>query len=102
MLTIDVDPSSRTLRPSGEIDMATAPKFLEALQEARATGERIVVDLGEITFIDSMGLHALISTAMSLDGAAPLVLERVPPFVIRLLKIVGMDELSSLEIRSAE
>jgi anti-anti-sigma factor len=101
-LTLRFDSSTGTLHPSGEIDVSTAPRLLQGLEEARATGRQIVVDFGEVTFIDSMGLHALIRTAVSLDGAAPLVLERVSPFIVRLLKIVGMDELSSLEIRSAE
>jgi anti-anti-sigma factor len=100
VFAVRVDASTRTLHPSGEIDLATAPQFRRALEEAAATGEQLVVDMAEITFIDSAGLHALVTAAVSMDGGAPLVLERVPPSVLRLLKIVGMDGLPSLEIRS--
>lgn len=50
------------LAVSGEIDMASAQDFENALAEAMAHGERtaLVVDLSGVTFIDSTGLNALV------------------------------------------
>ena len=100
MLTIEVGPSPGTVRPAGEIDIATAPLLRTALTQARDSGEQVVVDMAGVTFIDSSGLHALLSAASSLNGAAPLVLENVGPQVERLLEIVGAHRTSTLEIRT--
>jgi len=49
------------LTPAGEVDMSNAPELRQAVEEALATGARsVTVDLGEVTFVDSTGLAALI------------------------------------------
>jgi anti-sigma B factor antagonist len=52
----------------GEIDLGTAPMLREALQPAleRYTGA-VVVDLSEVPFIDSTGVHVLIDTLQRLE-----------------------------------
>jgi anti-anti-sigma factor len=45
--------------PYGEIDLATAPRFLRTLVEAADSAERVVVDLGGVTFFSSAGVWAL-------------------------------------------
>jgi anti-sigma B factor antagonist len=48
---------------SGDVDLGTAPRFQDEL--ARAVGENLgaglVIDLTDITFIDSTGLNALVN-----------------------------------------
>jgi anti-sigma B factor antagonist len=78
---------------SGEIDIITAPEVRDAL--AGATSEAvtgIVVDLSEVTFLDAAGLGALAGgayRARHLPGGLRLV--AVPPRVLRLLNITGLD-----------
>ena len=47
---------------SGELDVATAPSVEERLVELEGGAERIVLDLRELSFIDSTGLSLLINT----------------------------------------
>lgn len=48
----------------GELDLATAPLLDVELARAKATGTpMIVVDLDQVDFIDSSGLHVLIKHA---------------------------------------
>jgi anti-anti-sigma factor len=59
-------PSRLVLRTAGEIDMATAPAFAEALQvhlQAGEPGTELIVDLTDLTFIDVRGLAALLAAA---------------------------------------
>ena len=50
------------LQPTGRLNMVAAPAFKNLVEETVAAGEtHIVVDLGQVTFIDSSGLGALIS-----------------------------------------
>ena len=46
----------------GRFNMAAAPEFRRHLDEVVAAGSsRVVVDLGEVTFVDSSGLGALVA-----------------------------------------
>ena len=50
----------RTLRPTGELDIATAPELERVLERPRAAGDRVVLDLAELEFIDSTGLRVIV------------------------------------------
>jgi anti-anti-sigma factor len=53
--------TTREVRVEGEIDLVSAPALAEAIRSAlRAEPETLVVDLAEVAFIDSTGLHVLI------------------------------------------
>ena len=46
----------------GEIDLATAPALLDAIESelGRSAPDRVVIDLSEVRFLDSSGLNALV------------------------------------------
>lgn len=49
------------IRPTGRLNMVTAPRMRESIAEAVAAGRpRIAVDLSGVEFLDSSGLGALI------------------------------------------
>lgn len=51
----------QVLRLAGQLDVATAPRLRQALQEAQYGGAtHVVLDLAELEFIDSFGLGVLI------------------------------------------
>jgi anti-sigma B factor antagonist len=59
---LDTDRDVTTLSLHGEVDVLTVGQVRAALEEALAARPReIVVDLRELSFIDSTGLGALIS-----------------------------------------
>jgi anti-sigma B factor antagonist len=47
--------------PRGELDLATAPQLERDVQAVRDGAEDVVLDLSQLTFIDSSGLRALIA-----------------------------------------
>jgi len=73
---------------AGELDCQTSPELAEALETAAAGGRPIVVDLTELLFIDSSGLHVLLSSANG--GVRSLVCP--PGNVARVLEIVRADK----------
>jgi anti-anti-sigma factor len=91
-----VEVAPNRYRISGELDMDSAPAIEQAL---RVDGERLTLDLEDLTFIDSSGLHALVTLSARLNGAAPLVLDNVPAGVQRVLDIVGLESLPGIEVR---
>jgi anti-anti-sigma factor len=53
--------SAYVIRVRGEIDVATTPEVLRALSSAITIPAALVIlDLGDVDFIDSIGLHALL------------------------------------------
>ena len=93
-----ISPKPDTVRLEGEIDMHSIPRLEAAFAGVVAAGGPISVDMANVTFIDSAGLHFLARLAK--NGAAPLTLLNVPPRVVRVMEIVGMTELPTIELRN--
>jgi len=61
-VTVESAPSGPTVRVWGEVDVQTSPVLDEQLQSVLDQGpSSVVVDLGEVTFLDSTGLSVLIA-----------------------------------------
>ncbi len=60
--TMNAD-GSATLTVAGEIDLATAPSFRQALADAASIHQAIEVDLRDVTYLDSAGIDALFTYA---------------------------------------
>jgi anti-anti-sigma factor len=92
--------TNRTTRiaPSGELDIASAPEFESAIAEAAAEpGAELVLDLRELTFMDSTGLRALAQTnARAEEHGFALSIWRGPRQIERVLEISGLAELLPL------
>jgi anti-sigma B factor antagonist len=73
---------------ASEVDIATAPQLLASLNMDN-DGERVLLDLSAVTFIDSSGLHALIAMYEQLGDR----LEIIPsPATTRLFAIAGIED----------
>ena len=58
-----MSPNVSVIAPEGELDIATLDDFRVALSDAASRpAEKLVVDLSEVSFIDSSGLGAVIET----------------------------------------
>jgi anti-sigma B factor antagonist len=104
----DADPpagiglSFRTVGPdlvievSGELDLASAPALLDRLEAALdlAQGTTVTLDLADLDFVDSSGLHAL-DRARILVGerAMAFALASVPDGARRVLEVSSMEQL---------
>jgi anti-anti-sigma factor len=96
--------SSSTTAPhlvlSGEIDLAVAPRLEASGRELVATVApgRLELDLGDVTFIDSSGLGALIALRnVAREHGCTLVLVRVSPVVSRFFELAGLKDSFALQ-----
>jgi anti-anti-sigma factor len=81
------------LRFSGELDYAASDDARAALERACARGGRIEVDLGEVTFLDSSGLRALVVARRAADrDGCSLVLVGASPRARQVLDLTGTYE----------
>ena len=66
------------------------------------TGGQATLDISELTFIDSSGLHAIEEIARAQNGNGPLILTGASPTLARLLAITDLARHPGLEIRGGE
>jgi anti-anti-sigma factor len=86
--------------PHGELDLATVSELEAALRELRDSGsKRFVVDLRELTFMDSTGLRLILAwDTESREDGIDFQLVPGPPLVQRLFEITGvLDRLQFTE-----
>ncbi len=83
------------VRVRGEVDCYTAPtleRHLDVLIDGGA--RRIVVDVGEMSFMDSQGLAALVRAQVRLRPLEGELMLRAPrPSVSKVLEISGLAEI---------
>jgi anti-anti-sigma factor len=83
---------------AGEIDMAAKDRLWEVIEQARADGRRLVIDLAATSFIDSAGLTVLIRAmqAQAADGGE-MVLRSPSEPVKQILDMTGVGDAVTVE-----
>ena len=77
------------LRLVGEVDVATAPELARYLDNDPRVR---VIDMAQVTFIDSSGLKVLVVANRSRDASDMITLQPVSRTVRRVLELAGMTE----------
>ena len=88
-----------TVSVVGELDMVTAPQFEDRLAALYDEGARqLTVDLASLSFIDSSGLSALVSTLKRYRAEGGDVILRSPTrATAKVLEISGLDQLFTID-----
>lgn len=99
-----VDETTRVVGVRGEVDLFTAPEFKQRVNVAIEAGtRRVVVDLGEASFIDSSSLGILISAHKRLKLRGDLlVIACDVPAILNTFTITGLDGVLALEPTRAQ
>lgn len=80
----------RVFALTGELDACTCRGLAECLRGP--SDSLVVVDLSQLTFIDSCGLGALhAARQMAIKNGGTLVVSRPSPMVHRVFEITGLD-----------
>ena len=84
---------------SGELDDVRAPELRAALHHAgESPSRRVVVDLGDLRFVDSIGISVLLQASANLSRqGGELVLRRPTEPVVRALRFAGLEGLLQVE-----
>jgi anti-anti-sigma factor len=85
---------------AGELDVAVASDFRARLIQVLAESASVILDLRELEFMDSSGIHALeAADARARALSKRLVIAHPTPAVLRVLELTEMNEI--LEIVDA-
>ena len=90
------------IRLVGEVDLSNVEELRAAIQQVRDRGLPVAVELADLAFIDIGGLSLLMTQAQSLDGQGPLVVKNPSRLARKVLKLMGAEETTDLEIEPHE
>jgi anti-sigma B factor antagonist len=82
----------------GEIDLFTAPELKRVLTDAIESGEhRVVIDLSEVTFLDSTALGVLIGAVKRLRSrGGALAIVNTDASIAKTFQITGLDQIFTI------
>jgi anti-sigma B factor antagonist len=76
----------------GDLDLSSAPQLKWTLVELLDKGyAQYVIDLSQLTYMDSMGLGVLVGFRKRVEGTAQLALACLPDTQRKLLEMTGLD-----------
>jgi len=97
-ITVDSDERVRTVRLSGEIDVASAGAFNASLFDGVSFETDVIVDLSGISFIDAAGVIGLVGARRRVTAQGHTLIVRDPsPSVVRVLAVTGLDRILAIE-----
>jgi len=86
-----------TIKCHGKLVSENAGEIKEVVKPLIPLGGRIVIDLGDLDFLDSSGLGALIGLKVSAisQGFCILQLANMRPRILELLRLTGLEKILS-------
>jgi len=95
-VTTEQDGETHHVRLRGELDLAVAHVVEQELSGAVLRAPAVIVDLSELTFIDSTGLRVILMGHQgALQTGCALTLIPGPPPVQRVFEISGVESMLS-------
>jgi anti-sigma B factor antagonist len=79
---------------AARVDAAVAIEFKEAVRSAaELSGAPVILDLSQVTFLDSSGLGAVVAVMKLLGSERPLELAGLTPTVAKVFRLTRMDSI---------
>lgn len=81
------------IRPAGELDVETVSAFNEAVEDLPLDGfGRVILDLRDLEFCDSTGLHAIMALARGISDETSFGIIPGPARVQRVFVVTGLAD----------
>ena len=86
-----LDNGTVVVKASGELDLSTAPELEDRIHTALAGGDELVLDLSELEFIDSTGVHVVMRAFKAAEQrGAGFAITGAAGEVLRVFELVGL------------
>ena len=94
----ELNGTTLTVKPSGELDSMTSPVFEGELREHLAGITSLIVDLEQVDYISSAGLRAFLAVEQTLESSdADMKLIHVNEYIMEVFEMVGFMEIVTVE-----
>jgi anti-anti-sigma factor len=95
-LIVESGEGSTTFKPRGELDLATAPELEDqVLSAVRSGAQPVVLDLRELTFMDSTGVRTIVAAHQAAEETGHdlrVIRPARDSAVSRVIEISGIDD----------
>ena len=91
------DGTTLILSLSGRLDTTTAPELEKACAECMEGVEKLVMDLGNVSYISSAGLRVLLSVHKKMRHQGGLVLRKVNGEIMDIFEMTGFTDVMTIE-----
>jgi len=82
---------------SGDVDMATKSDFAEVVGDVVTTDRTLVVDVSDVSFMDSSGLNVLVSASCARNPREPIHIRGASPHMRKIFAITGLHKVLVIE-----
>lgn len=97
-LTVTGNADGVTISVHGEVDVYTAPRLRERLLQFETSGTFVVLDIANMSFIDSTGLGVIAAATKRIRSeGGDLVLRQPTNDTRKVLKLTGLDQIVRIE-----
>ncbi|HJU58071.1 MAG TPA: STAS domain-containing protein [Actinomycetota bacterium] len=88
------------LNLSGELDMATVGALDSALRPLCASGGPVTIQVSDLTFMDSTGIHALVRASQELEGRGCVIIHGVDgnARLRKVLELTRVDDVQNIHL----
>lgn len=94
----DWDEGAATITVCGEIDVVSVDVLTQCLDHVVARQpNQLVIDLAQVSFIDTSGLHAIMRAHRALSPDCPVIVRSPQHQARRILQISRLDTLLTIE-----
>lgn len=83
------------------MDLSTAGQLMERLAGDLRDGGDLTLEIEEVSFMDSAGLHAIISVAKSIGGRGTLRLLAPSAQVLKLLQVTAVERWPGVRVETS-
>ena len=98
-MEVRLDGDRAVLSVGGELDLVSVPVLLACVATLSAEVDDVVLDLGELRFIDASGMHAIAASAQRLrTGGGSLELRAPQPPIRRIFDLLGFERRVSIQL----
>ena len=92
---LEIETSNGVVTVRGDVDMGTIGELVQVLEELEGT---VVLDLEEVTFLDSSGLQGMVAAHQAArERGDDLILRRPSPSVCRVLEMTELNGVFVIE-----
>lgn len=96
-VTVTVHDNILVLGVSGTLDLVTAPRLTDSIQQELTKQPAVViVDLTEVEFLASAGMTVLLTAHQQIGDTAQFAVVADGPAVARPLRLIGVDKLVTI------
>lgn len=98
MENVQVTTGNPVIAFAGELDMATAGGMHAALDPWIRAGGPVTVDLSEVTFMDSSGIHVLLQAASALGDRGCIIVHGAHGPLVKVIDLTDLDAAPNIHI----